>query len=262
MSLIDSISDFMTGSRKKARGKLRGKKGKNCYCHAYPFPHSPGGGKCSGSLSHADGASSRKRKPRRKSRARKAKRTLKVCYCEKKYLAKDGTCNKCGDSARSHYHKRRPRGVSHRLPVIFISQLQNGMYQVEDDSGNGFHVRTLEEAKETKLWMQGFTTPGHGQGHRGRPPSSRRRRDVARSKKKWMQRVTKRSHRGALHRTLGIPQGQRIPYELKNAGCKNPRKTLRRVTGKTPTKKAASRFQKQACLARTYADRGGKKRRK
>jgi hypothetical protein len=61
MGLLDSIADFMRGSRKRSRGKRKraGAKRKVCQCHAYPFPHAAGGGKCKSS--HADGARMRAR---------------------------------------------------------------------------------------------------------------------------------------------------------------------------------------------------------
>lgn len=68
MSFLDAITDFMSGSRKRAH--LRGhtgktwisKKGKVVHkCHAYPFPHTPGSGKCHG---HVDSARFFGKKPK------------------------------------------------------------------------------------------------------------------------------------------------------------------------------------------------------
>lgn len=53
MSIVDAISDFMLGARKRAGKRTHRKttaKGKKhpCHCHAYPFPHASGGGECTG----------------------------------------------------------------------------------------------------------------------------------------------------------------------------------------------------------------------
>jgi hypothetical protein len=173
MSIVDQIADFFTSKRhahahkvkrmmKKHRGMSLGEASKAV----------------AGVSDFMDGARARARK--------RMKRTVKVCYCEKKYLARDG-------SRRTRRYRCACNGAKHRP-------------------------------------------------------------------KKWMQKVSKRTQRGALHRTLGIPLRERIPYKLKDAGCKDPVRTLKRVTGRKPTKSQARKFQKRACLARTYEERGGRKR--
>lgn len=71
MSFLDAITDFMSGSRKRAHSRAHGhsekpwvsKKGKLVHrCGAYEFPHAPGSGKCH--ASHADGARFFGKKPK------------------------------------------------------------------------------------------------------------------------------------------------------------------------------------------------------
>lgn len=77
-------------------------------------------------------------------------------------------------------------------------------------------------------------------------------------KKLWMQKATK--HKGKLRKLLSMRPGETIPYELKNQGCKNPRKTYAKLLGRIPSAQEAKTFQKMMCLARTYEERGGRKR--
>lgn len=43
-----------------------------------------------------------------------------------------------------------------------------------------------------------------------------------RSKKRWIQRALRKHKKGALHRQLGIPEGERIPLPLLQAAAKAP----------------------------------------
>lgn len=43
-----------------------------------------------------------------------------------------------------------------------------------------------------------------------------------RSKKRWIQRALRKHKKGALHRQLGIPEGERIPLALLRDAAKAP----------------------------------------
>lgn len=46
-----------------------------------------------------------------------------------------------------------------------------------------------------------------------------------RSKKRWIQRALKKHKKGALHRQLGIPEGEKIPLALLHEAAKEPNGT-------------------------------------
>jgi hypothetical protein len=76
--------------------------------------------------------------------------------------------------------------------------------------------------------------------------------------KRWMKKATR--HPGRLRKLLGMRKGETIPYEWKDQGCKEPRKTFAKLLGRIPSGPEGRSFQKMMCLARTYAERGGRKR--
>jgi hypothetical protein len=76
--------------------------------------------------------------------------------------------------------------------------------------------------------------------------------------KLWMKKATR--HPGRLRKLLGMRKGETIPYEWKDQGCKEPRKTFAKLLGRIPSGPEGRSFLKMMCLARTYAERGGRKR--
>lgn len=57
---------------------------------------------------------------------------------------------------------------------------------------------------------------------------------------KWMQKAVPKSHRGLLHKKLGVPQGEKIPQAKLNA-AKKKGGTLAREANFAETAKAISR---------------------
>lgn len=88
-----------------------------------------------------------------------------------------------------------------------------------------------------------------------------------RKRKIWIRRDIKRPgwfRRLAENAGLASP-GESIPYRVKDKGCQKPDKIYKELTGKKPSAKKSRRFQKAACLARTFyrfpaAHRGPSKR--
>lgn len=52
---------------------------------------------------------------------------------------------------------------------------------------------------------------------------------MARKSKKWIQKATKKGKRGALHRQLGIPEGDKIPLSVLRKAAKAKGKLGRRA---------------------------------
>lgn len=46
---------------------------------------------------------------------------------------------------------------------------------------------------------------------------------------KWIQKAIPKSHRGALHKELGVPEGKKIPAKKLAAAAKKGGKTAKRV---------------------------------
>ena len=57
-------------------------------------------------------------------------------------------------------------------------------------------------------------------------------------KKKWIQKAIPKSHKGALHRSLGVPEGKKIPAKKlkKAAKSKSPKVRKEVVLAKTLSK--------------------------
>lgn len=71
--------------------------------------------------------------------------------------------------------------------------------------------------------------------------------------KMWMKQATQ--HKGRLRKLLGMRKGEAIPYEWKDQGCKDPRRTFAKLMGRIPSGPEGRSFQKMMCLARTYEER-------
>lgn len=157
------------------------------------------------------------------------------------------------DAIYDHMHKAKKRTSArlkrrlrmwwpgHRYSEVWIEECAKQMQ--EENPG----MSASRAKKICVTWKESLFHP------EGWEASSRKKKP-----KLWMQKATK--HPGRLRKLLGIKPGEKIPYEWKNQGCKNPREAFARLIGRIPSKQEASSFQKMMCLARTYEERGGRKR--
>ena len=52
---------------------------------------------------------------------------------------------------------------------------------------------------------------------------------MAKHQSKWIQKAIPKSHKGALHRELGVPEGKKIPESKLNSAAKEPGKLGKRA---------------------------------